>query len=599
MSNQRSKKARSLQQENRAFQSDWEEKYFQIEVDNKAHCLLCPVVISSVKSFNIKRHYEKHSTKYDCYQGESRKRKLESLKSAWNQQTNMFKASTESEDITKTSYKVSHLLARSMKPYSDGEIMKQAIVTFATECCSSAIQQKAKKLQQSNTTITRRIECISNDQHDQLLEKSKNFVCYSVALDSSKDLTDTEQLVVFIRGVMPDFTIYEEYLTLRSIHGSTKGTDIFREFRATLEEAHLDPSKLFGVATDGCPSMLGANRGLQGLINKWRYENHLAPVTWHHCILHQESLIANSLNMSSVMDVVTTTVNWIRANALNHRKFKKFLADTEAEYGDVVMFTAVRWLSRASCLKRFYELLPEIKTFAEGKKDIPQLGDDVWVADLAFFVDITTHLSSLNRALQGNNKLCHDLYSTTTAFINKLCLWKTQLAGGVTAHFPTLSNHRTNGSFEAYDRIISCLIDEFNRRINGMNSLLPMMKMFSNPFAVNVATAPDNFQLELLDMQSDMGLKQLFQSEDLLEFWSRVPEGKYPNLIINAQKNASVFGSSYVCEALFSKMVRIKNRYRNRLTDDHLKQLLRTASSAITPRFDKLIKAQSQCQVGH
>ena len=176
MSDQPSKKARSLQQENRVFQSDWEEKYFQVEVDNKAHSLLCPVVISSVKSFNIKRHYETHSTKYDCYQGESRKRKLESLKSARNKQTNMFKASTESEDITKTSYKVSHLLARNMKTYSDGEIMKQAIVTFATECCSRAIQHKAKKLQLSNTTITRRIECISNDQHDQLLEKSNGSV---------------------------------------------------------------------------------------------------------------------------------------------------------------------------------------------------------------------------------------------------------------------------------------------------------------------------------------------------------------------------------------------------------------------------------------
>jgi len=89
-------------------------------------------------------------------------------------QTNMFKASNESEDITKASYKVSHLLARNMKPYSDGEIMKQAIVMFATECCSSATQQKAKKLQLSNTTVIRRIEYISNDQHDQLLEKSKN-----------------------------------------------------------------------------------------------------------------------------------------------------------------------------------------------------------------------------------------------------------------------------------------------------------------------------------------------------------------------------------------------------------------------------------------
>ena len=62
------------------------------------------------------------------------------------------------------------------------------------------------------------------------------------------------------------------------------------------------------------------------------------------------------------------------------------------------------------------------RTFAEGKKDIPQLGDEVWVADLALFVDITAHLSSLNLTLQGNNKLCHDLYSTATAFINKLCL---------------------------------------------------------------------------------------------------------------------------------------------------------------------------------
>jgi len=102
--------------------------------------------------------------------------------------------------------------------------------------------------------------------------------------------------------------------------------------------------------------------------------------------------------------------------------------------------------------------------------------------------------------------------------IKTLCLWKTRLAGGVTTHFPTLSDHRTNGSFEAYNKLISNLIDEFNRSINGMHSFLPMMKMFSNPIAVNVATAPDNFQLELLDMQSNIELKQLFQSEDLLNF---------------------------------------------------------------------------------
>ena len=56
------------------------------------------------------------------------------------------------------------------------------------------------------------------------------------------------------------------------------------------------------MATDGCPSMLGAN---QGLVNKWREENDLAPVTWHYCILHQESLAAKSLDTSDVTGVVS------------------------------------------------------------------------------------------------------------------------------------------------------------------------------------------------------------------------------------------------------------------------------------------------------
>ena len=122
-----------------------------------------------------------------------------------------------------------------------------------------AFKLKLKKLQLSNDTVTQGIECISNDQRDQLLHKSKNFVYYSVAVDTSKDFTDTEQLAVFIREVMSDFQIYEEYLTLGSIHGSTKGTDILREFQVALLETQLDPSKLFAVATDGCPSMLGTN----------------------------------------------------------------------------------------------------------------------------------------------------------------------------------------------------------------------------------------------------------------------------------------------------------------------------------------------------
>ena len=79
-----------------------------------------------------------------------------------------------------------------------------------------------------------------------------------------------------------------------------------------------------------------------------------------------------------------------------------------------------------------------------------------------------------------------------------------------------------------YNRLISNLIDEFERCISEMNSFLPLIKMFANPMPTDATTAPDSFQLELLDMQSDVELRQAFQSEGLLGFWSRVPEENIP-----------------------------------------------------------------------
>ena len=95
MSEQPTKKTCTLQQENWAFKSDCKEKFFQFHVDNKVYCLFCPVIISMVKSFNVKRLYKIHSARYDCNKEESRKKKLELLKSAPNKQTNMFKCGNE------------------------------------------------------------------------------------------------------------------------------------------------------------------------------------------------------------------------------------------------------------------------------------------------------------------------------------------------------------------------------------------------------------------------------------------------------------------------------------------------------------------------
>lgn len=73
-------------------------------------------------------------------------------------------------------------------------------------------------------------------------------------------------------------------------------------------------------------------------------------------------------------------------------------------------------------LKRFFELRGEVAEFME-KKGHP-VGEHKckeWVQDLAFLVDITQHLNTLNTTLQGCNKVVTQNEDSIRAFKNCHC----------------------------------------------------------------------------------------------------------------------------------------------------------------------------------
>jgi hypothetical protein len=99
------------------------------------------------------------------------------------------------------------------------------------------------------------------------------------------------------------------------------------------------------------------------------------------------------------MDTVIKTVNFIRANVLNHREFVAFLEEVENKYGEIIYLTNVRWLSRGSVLKLFFDLLNEIKLSMEKKgRNIEELNYVGWTTDLAFLVDVAGHLIILTKS---------------------------------------------------------------------------------------------------------------------------------------------------------------------------------------------------------
>lgn len=113
-----------------------------------------------------------------------------------------------------------------------------------------------------------------------------------------------------------------------------------------------------------------------------------------------------------VVDVVTEIVNFIRTRAPNHRQLVALLDEYESEHSDIGYHTAVRWLSLGKLRKRVWSLRAGIQEFCEKKgKDIQELSDSQWMADLAFAVDVTTHMNELNNKLQGKCVFAHEMYS--------------------------------------------------------------------------------------------------------------------------------------------------------------------------------------------
>lgn len=64
----------------------------------------------------------------------------------------------------------------------------------------------------SRNTVADRVWELANDLKTQLMNKGKDFVAYSLAVEESADVTDTAQLSIFIRGVDSSLGVTEELL---------------------------------------------------------------------------------------------------------------------------------------------------------------------------------------------------------------------------------------------------------------------------------------------------------------------------------------------------------------------------------------------------
>ncbi|ERE75453.1 general transcription factor II-I repeat domain-containing protein 2 isoform 2 [Cricetulus griseus] len=505
---------RKIDQEGRVFQEKWERAYFFLEVQNIPTCLICKQSVSVSKEYNLRRHYQtNHSRHYDQYSGQARDEKLQELK-------------------------------RGLQKYLVG--------TSDIMCPEQALSNASPP----TNTVAQPMEDLSGNLLKTLRQKIRSFVAYSIAIDEITDINDTTQLAIFIRGVDDNFDVAEELLDTVPMTGTRSGNEMLLCVEKSLKKFSVDWSKLVSVASTGTPAMVDTN---SGLVTKLRARAAScckgADLKSVCCIIHPEWLCAQKLRMGHVMDVVVDSVNCICSRGMNHGDFTTLLYELDSQYGSLLYHTSLKWLGRGLVLRRFFESLEEIDLFMSSRgKPMPQLSSQDWILDLAFLVDITTHLNTLDASLQGHSQMVTQMYDFIRAFLAKLCLWETHLAKNNLAHFPTLKSVSQSDSdgLNYIPKIVE-LKTEFQKRLLDFKAWENELTLFSSPFSTKIDSVPDELQMEVIDLQCNTVLRTKYDKVGIPDFYKHL-WSSYPKYRSHCAKMLSMFSSTHICEQLFSIM---------------------------------------------
>ena len=141
------------------FKESWELDYFVQKNNNRPLCLICNKTVAVMKEYNIKWHYvTKHANRYEKFEGQVRKGKFQTLKKSIKTQQSVFiRASRDTLSNVKLSFKITKVIAKSCRPFSNGKFIKYSIGMFLDKMCP----EKNHSLENASLfhlTFTRRIE---------------------------------------------------------------------------------------------------------------------------------------------------------------------------------------------------------------------------------------------------------------------------------------------------------------------------------------------------------------------------------------------------------------------------------------------------------
>ena len=217
----------------------------------------------------------------------------------------------------------------------------------------------------------------------------------------------------------------------------------------------------------------------------------------------------------------------------------------------------------------------------------------------AFAVDLMEKLNELNVIFQGKNVFPHKICNAMKSFTIQLNLLSHQVEEGNLIHFPLLKSIAVDLILNKYSRQLDALKNEFERRFSDFKTLEKEFEMVTAPLSFDCAKAPNECQMELIDIECDLTLKETLPNVGSKDFFGGLSEDNFPHLKDFVKKMMVLFGSTYICEQTLSTMSITKSKYRSQLADENLQSVLRISNSSMELDFKANLKDKSQFHGSH
>ncbi|XP_055110638.1 zinc finger MYM-type protein 6 isoform X1 [Symphalangus syndactylus] len=562
------------------------------ESSPRPQCVICGEILPSenMKPANLSHHLKtKHSElenkPVDFFEQKSLEMEC--------QNSSLKKCLLVEKSLVKASYLIAFQTAASKKPFSIAEeLIKPYLVEMCSEVLGSSAGDKMKTIPLSNVTIQHRIDELSADIEDQLIQKVRESKWFALQIDESSEISNITLLLCYIRFIDYDCRdVKEELLFCIEMPTQITGFEIFELINRYIDSKSLNWKHCVGLCTDGAASMTGRYSGLKAKIQ----EVAMNTAAFTHCFIHRERLVTEKLSpcLHKILLQSAQILSFIKSNALNSRMLTILCEEVGSEHVSLPLHAEVRWISRGRMLKRLFELRHEIEIFLSQKhSDLAKyFHDEEWVAKLAYLSDIFSLINELNLSLQGTLTTFFNLCNKIDVFKRKLKMWLKRTQENDYDMFPSFSEFSNSSGLnmteitriifehlEGLSQVFSdCFPPEQDLRSGNLWIIHPFMNHQNNNLT-------DFEEEKLTQLSSDLGLQSLFKSVSVTQFWINA-KTSYPELHERAMKFLLPFSTVYLCDATFSALT--ESKQKNLLVSG---PALRLAVTSLIPRIEKLVK---------